>query len=123
MAYGVVADGVMLLHFAFILFVAAGALLAWKWPRVAVAHLPALAYAVVIVTVGFDCPLTPVEKHFRALAGVGAYRGGFVDRYIENVIYPESLTPLLRAAVALLVLVGYAGLLRRRARGAPVVSS
>ena len=70
-----------------------------------------------IVTVGFSCPLTPLEKTLRRLAGEEGYGGGFVDRYIEAVVYPESLTPLLRPLAAVAVVVGYAGLYRRRQAG------
>lgn len=117
MGYRLVADAVVVVHLAFIVFVGAGALLAWRWPRLVWLHVPAVVYAVAIVTVGFDCPLTPIEKHFRGLAGEGGYEGGFVDRYVEGVIYPESATTLLRAVAAVAVVAGYAGLVaRRRAR-------
>lgn len=116
MVYRLLADGVMLVHFGFILFIALGGLLAWRWPGIAYAHLPSVVYGLVSVTVGFPCPLTPLEKHFRLMADEGAYTGGFVDRYIEGVIYPDAYTPLLRGIVAVLVVAGYAALLRRRNR-------
>ena len=33
MLYRLVADGVVVAHFAFIVFVAVGGLMAWRWPR------------------------------------------------------------------------------------------
>jgi hypothetical protein len=118
MPYGALADAVVVVHLAFIVFVAAGGLLAWRWPWVVGLHVPSLVWAVAIVTIGFTCPLTPLEKALRARAGEQGYRGGFVDRYVEGVIYPEPLAPLLRTLVAVLVVVGYAGLLRRRVQPA-----
>src|SRR6266540_3228451 len=100
MLYGLLADFVVIVHLGFITFVAVGGLLAWRWPRLFGVHLPAVVYAAAIVTVGFDCPLTPLEKHFRRLAGQPAYAGGFVNHYLTNVVYPGGLTPLLRAVAA-----------------------
>ena len=121
MLYRLMADLVVVVHLAFILFVAVGALLAWRWPWLLLLHAPSLVWAVASVTIGVTCPLTPLEKSLRRLAGEEGYAGGFVDRYVEGVVYPESLTPLLRAMVALAVVAGYAGLYRRR-HGASRVS-
>ena len=69
MLYGLLADLVVVVHLGFIAFVAVGGFLAWRWPRLLWLHVPAVTYALVIVTVGFDCPLTPLEKHLRHAAG------------------------------------------------------
>jgi len=127
MVYRSLADLVVIVHVAFILFVAVGGLLAWRWPRVFWAHLPAALYAGAIVTIGFDCPLTPLEKHLRDLGGENDYSGGFVNHYLKDVVYPGGLTPFLRALAALAIAVGYIGLYLkwRRARPAqqPVLST
>jgi hypothetical protein len=116
MAYRLAADVVVVIHLAFLVFVGAGAIMAWRWPRLVRLHAASVLWAVAIVTVGFACPLTGLEKALRGLAGEEGYGGGFVDRYVEGVVYPESLTPLLRALVAAAIVVGYAGLHRRRVR-------
>jgi hypothetical protein len=120
MPYRLLADFVVIVHFAFVLFIAVGSLLAWRWPRLVWLHVPAALWGAAIITIGFECPLTPLEKYFRRLAGTQAYPGGFVDHYIENVIYPQRYTPLVRAVAATAIVVGYAGLLgrwRKSARG------
>ncbi len=117
MLYRVLADAVVVVHFGFIMFVAAGALLAWRWPALVWAHMPALAWGVGTVTVGFPCPLTGMEKALRRRAGEGGYEGGFVDRYIEDVVYPDEYTLLLRSLALVAIAVGYLGL-RCRATGA-----
>lgn len=120
MGYRVAADLVVVLHLAFLVFLAAGGLLAWRWPRLVWLHLPTLAWAVVSITVGLACPLTPLEKHLRRLAGEEGYAGGFVDRYIEDVVYPERFTALLRGFIALAVVSGYVLVaLRSRHHGHP----
>ena len=108
MGYWLLADLVMLVHFGFIAFVVVGPLLAWRWRAVLWVQIPAAVYALAIVVVGFTCPLTPLEQHFRSLAGEAGYEGGFVDRYIEGVIYPGSLTRLAQAVAAVVMLAGYA---------------
>lgn len=116
MLFGIVADAVVLVHFGFILFVATGPLLAWRWPALAWAHPPALAWAVASLTVGFPCPLTGVEKTLRRWAGTEPYDGGFVDHYLEDAIYPGSYSSALRLLAAVAVVAGYAGLHRRALR-------
>jgi hypothetical protein len=111
--YRVLADLVVVVHLAFVAFVAVGALLAWRWPRLVRVHLPAVAWAAAIVAIGFTCPLTPLEKALRRRAGGATYEGGFVDHYLTGVLYPGRYLGLARALVLALILVGYAGLALR----------
>ena len=113
MLYRVLADAVVFVHLGFILFVAAGGLLAWRWPALLWAHLPALAWATGTVTIGFPCPLTSLEKGLRDWAGGDGYEGGFVDHYIEDVVYPGEYSAALRALAAVVILAGYVGRVRR----------
>jgi hypothetical protein len=115
-AYRLIADLVVVVHFGFVVFVAVGALLAWRWPQLFWPHLAAVAWGAGIVTIGWDCPLTPLEKHFRRLGDEQGYTGGFIDRYIEGVLYPEEYTPLLRTLAALLIVAGWTGLYLRHLR-------
>ena len=62
------------------------------------------------------CPLTWLEGWARQRAGEAVPTRGFIDRYIEGVLYPSRLTPLFQGVALLAVVVGYAGLLRRRRR-------
>jgi hypothetical protein len=122
MVYRVLADAVVVAHFAFVVFVVVGSLLVRHRPVLVWLHLPALVWAVGIVTVGYECPLTALENHLRRLGGERAYPGGFVDHYIENVLYPERLTPVLLILAGGGVVAGYVALLTdRRRRLAPRV--
>jgi hypothetical protein len=107
-------------HLAFIVFVALGGFLAWRWPRLVWVHVPVVVWAVAIVAIGFTCPLTPLEKALRRRAGGEAYDGGFIDHYLTGVVYPGRLLVLARALVLALIVVGYAGLLVKRRRYPPV---
>lgn len=117
MWYRAGADLVMLVHLLFIIFVVGGAYLAWKWPRIVWAHLPAAVYGAMVEFIGFTCPLTLLENDLRHLAGDAGYGGGFVSHYLINLIYPSGLTRGMHIALGLLVLVsavvGYWGFLRR----------
>jgi len=92
MIYSLLADAVVVLHFAFILFVAAGGLLVLKWPQLMRLHLPAAGWGALIEFTGWICPLTPLENRLRVMGGGAGYQGGFIDTYLAPLIYPEGLT-------------------------------
>lgn len=92
MAYRALADLLVLLHGAFIVFVVFGALLALRFPRLAWIHVPCALWGVLIEATGWICPLTPLEIHFRRLAGSAGYSGGFIEHYLVPTIYPTGLT-------------------------------
>ncbi|HEX2190207.1 MAG TPA: DUF2784 domain-containing protein [Longimicrobiaceae bacterium] len=120
MTHRLLADAVLLVHLAFVLFVALGGLLVLRWPRLAWAHLPAAAWGALISFAGWICPLTPLEKHLRQLGGQAGYEGGFVEHYVVALIYPSGLTRELQVALGVGVIVVnvavYARLLARRRR-------
>ena len=104
MGYRLLADGVLLLHLAFIVFVLLGALAVARRPWLAWLHLPAVAWAVTVEVNGWLCPLTPLEVRLRILAGEAGYDGGFVERYLLPLVYPPGLTPTVQAVLGLGVL-------------------
>ncbi len=97
--YGAFADLVLLVHAAFILFAAGGALLLRRVPRLAWLHLPAVAWGVAIEWSGGVCPLTPLEVWLRRQAGASGYPGGFIEHYVTAVIYPAGLTRGMQAVL------------------------
>ena len=88
----ILADALVIMHLLFVAFVMAGGFLLVRWPRLAWLHLPAAAWGAIIEFTGWICPLTPLENHLRILGGSSAYSGGFVERYLLPILYPESLT-------------------------------
>ncbi len=105
MLYRVLADLVMLLHFAYIVFVMGGAFLVlhrrwWMW-----LHLPAVAWGVWIEFYAKTCPLTPLENSLRSRAGQQGYEGGFIDHYLTRAIYPEGLTTRGQVVLGAVVLI------------------
>lgn len=123
MLYRIAADAVLVVHLAFVFFVAGGALLAVRWPRSAYLHLPCAAWGAVVTLAGWICPLTPLEIRLRRAAGEEGYAGGFIEHYLLPVIYPAGLTREMQiglgvAVVGVNVLL-YAWLLLRRRSGRP----
>jgi hypothetical protein len=57
-----------------------------------------------VETSGQICPLTPLENHWRQLAGEAGYPGGFLDHYLVSVLYPPGLTRADQWALAALLL-------------------
>ncbi len=90
MLYRVMADLVVLAHVAFVAFVVLGGLLVLWRTRIAWLHVPAALYATAIGVVGWVCPLTPLEKRFRELAGEAGYEGGFIEHYASLILYPAN---------------------------------
>lgn len=118
MPYRALADLVLVVHLAFVLFVVLGGLLALRWPRVAWVHVPVALYGALIEFVGFVCPLTPLENSLRRRGGGAGYDGGFIEHYVTATLYPTGLTRgvQLGLGVAVLAINGaiYALWLRRR---------
>ena len=121
MQYAWLATAVLMLHAAFLVYLAVGGFLAWRWPRTIVVHVAVVAWGVGSVLVGYGCPLTRLEDWARRGAGQeGLVAGGFIDQYLTGVVYPERFLVLAQAAVGLLVAVSWWGWWRRRqARRAP----
>lgn len=121
MTYRILADGVVLLHFTFILFVLFGGLIVLKWRWVGWLHIPAFVWGVLIEFAGWWCPLTPLENWLRREGGAASYPTGFIEHYILPVIYPSALTReiqfVLGAVVLVINVVIYSVVLRRTIGG------
>ena len=118
--YGNLATLVVLAHFAFILFVMFGGLLALRWTWVPWVHIPCFLWGSGIEVTGGICPLTPLENRLREAAGETPYMGSFIEHYIMPVMYPSALTRpvqlLLAVGLVLLNVAIYAVVIRRRSR-------
>ena len=119
MSTAIVADLLVLLHLAFILFVLLGGLLVLRWRRLLWLHLPVVAWGAAIEFVGWVCPLTPLENRLRAAAGDAGYGGGFIEHYLIPLIYPADLTRELQWLLGAVVLVVNAVVYWRVLRGRP----
>jgi hypothetical protein len=117
MGYRVLVSAILVVHFGYLAYVVLGGFLAWRWPRAFWPHLLAAAWGLAVVGVPLTCPLTVAENWARHRAGERALTAGFIDRYIEGVLYPARYTHLLQVLVGVLVGGSWLGalwLLRRR---------
>jgi hypothetical protein len=103
MQYRLLADFLLLLHAGFVACVMLGGLLVLRWPRAAWVHLPLVLWGAGIEFLGGICPLTPLENHWRHLAGEQGYAGGFVEHYVFSALYPDGLSRTDQVALGLLV--------------------
>lgn len=90
--YPFLADLVLVVHLAFVVFVLFGGLLVLRWRWIAWLHLPAAVWGAVVEFSGWICPLTPLENWLREQAGEPGYRSDFVAYYLLPVLYPDDLT-------------------------------
>jgi hypothetical protein len=104
MRYSVAADALVIAHLAFIMFVMLGGLLLLKWPRLIYLHLPAVAWGTLVELRGWLCPLTPLEQHYRTLAGETGYSDSFVQHYLLPLTYPAGLTRDVQTLLAMCVI-------------------
>ena len=104
MLYTVLADLVVLLHLAFVLFVIGGGLLVVKWPKIALIHLPAAAWGAIVEFMGWICPLTPVENWLRVRDAQTGYEQDFLSHYLLPLLYPAGLTRDMQYTLGLFVL-------------------
>jgi len=117
-SYRLLADLIVLVHGAFVLFVVFGGFLALWHTRWAWAHIPAALWGAYVEFAGKICPLTPLENYLRRLAGERGYDGGFIEHYLIPLMYPPGLTSDIQLVLGLVLLainlVAY-GLVVRRA--------
>lgn len=100
MAYQLLADTVLVLHVALVAFVMGGLLLViagnlagWHWVKAfwfRVAHVAAIGVVVAQAWLGIVCPLTSLEAWLRTQAGQGAYSGGFIEHWLQRLLYYDA---------------------------------
>ena len=117
--YPFLADLVLIVHLAFVVFVLCGGLLVLRWRWIAWLHLPAAVWGAVVEFSGWICPLTPLENWLRAQVGQTGYRSDFVAYYLLPVLYPDDLTrdvQLMLGTVVLAINISVYGWLWRRSQ-------
>ena len=105
MSYRLLADLVVVFHFATVLFVVAGGALGVWRRRVAWVHLPVVAWVVFAECFHHLCPLTYLENWLRWQGSGDTYQGDFVAHYIMPVLYPDGLTDRMQIVLGITVFV------------------
>lgn len=111
MAYRILADAAMVMHFAFLVYLVMGGFIAWRLRWTIWLHLATVGWGLSTVVFGFGCPLTQVEQWARRSAGEqGLVPTGFIDHYLTGVVYPQEALELVRLLAGLVVIASWVGL-------------
>jgi len=98
--YQLLADLVLALHLAIVMFVVGGLVLivignlrAWRgvnalWFRSL--HLAAIAVVIAEAWLGASCPLTSTEMWLRGKARTSTYPGSFIEHWASSLLYYEA---------------------------------
>lgn len=96
----ILADAILILHVAFVVFVVGGLLLIilgnlrrWVWVNSTgfrIAHLLAIGYVVAQAWLGAVCPLTRLEMWLRRRAGESGYSGSFIEYWLQRLLYFDA---------------------------------
>lgn len=98
--YRIAADGVVLVHMAYVLTVVLGLPAIWigiglrhQWVRnfwLRGGHLAMILIVVGEAWVGITCPLTTWEQWLRERAGDASYRGAFLANLVHDLLFYEA---------------------------------
>lgn len=118
--YRLLADALLVAHAAYVAFVVGGQALillgawrGWEWTRnfpFRAAHLAAIGFVVWEAWAGVACPLTVWENRLRQLAGGGSYQAGFIEHWLQAIIFyraPDWIFILVYTAFSLVVIVSF----------------
>jgi hypothetical protein len=98
--YRLMADAVLVLHVALVLFVVGGLLAviagnfrSWRWVNslwFRLTHLATIAIVAGEAWLGIVCPLTTLEMWLRAQAGTTTYQEGFVEHWLQALLFWQA---------------------------------
>jgi polyferredoxin len=98
--YRLLADAVLVVHFAVVVFVVGGLALVfmgnirhWRWVNSLLFRLTHLVTVGIVVTqawLGELCPLTVLESWLRRQAGEAAYSTSFIEHWLQRALYYEA---------------------------------
>ncbi|WP_088329000.1 DUF2784 domain-containing protein [Lacimicrobium sp. SS2-24] len=109
--YLLAADAILILHFAFVLFVVLTLVLIfigywrdWHWirnRRLRILHLAAIGFVVIQSWLGQNCPLTGWEMALRQQARDVTYDGAFIAHWVSELLYYQAPTWVFTLAYTL----------------------
>jgi hypothetical protein len=104
MIYRIAANVLLFVHVAFagvVMLGGFGSVASSSWASV---HLPFVIWSVVVNLAGWKCPLTILENWMLKAAGEAGYEEGFVEHYMQRIVYPKGMPRSLRLSAAAAVL-------------------
>ena len=98
--YQLLADAVLALHVAGVVFVIGGLVLVaignvrnWSWVNAVwfrLVHLCAIVVVVAESWLGIACPLTNLEMWLRVKARATSYSGSFIEHWFQRILYYDA---------------------------------
>jgi len=95
--YLILANFVLSIHILFVVFVVVmvpliliGGACAWRWVRSPILrwlHLLGIGIVIIQSWFGIVCPLTTLEMWLRRLGGEETYSGGFIEHWMQRLLY------------------------------------
>jgi len=112
--YQLLADVVLSLHVALVIFIVGGLVLiiagnfaGWRWVNVLwfrVLHLAAIVVVVAESLLELVCPLTSLEMWLRMRARETTYAGSFIEHWLQRILYYQAPAWVFTAAYSLFAL-------------------
>ncbi|MBL7174902.1 MAG: DUF2784 domain-containing protein [Desulfobacteraceae bacterium] len=117
MAFRIMADLTLIVHFFWILFLILGFVFALTRSKIALLHMAGLLFTLILNLVGWYCPLTYLENYLYALNDPrSAYTGSFIINYLQHIIYldlPGQYIRIVGISFAVLSIGIYVYLIKR----------
>lgn len=79
-------------------------------------HVLAIVWGIIAETGPWPCPLTLAEQWAMAQAGMRGFRGGFLEHYLEAIVYPNLPVNLIIACAVFVCSLNLGIYARRGAR-------
>lgn len=105
LTYQILADVIVVAHFAYVMFVILGLLAVligrvfkWEWTRsfwFRVIHLSMILTVVFEAWFGIVCPLTTWEQDLRKLGGQETYDGAFIAQWVHDLLFVDASPAVL----------------------------
>jgi hypothetical protein len=101
------ADTMVAIHYAFMVYLVVGGFIAWRWRKTIVLHVLAVIWAVLIVTTKVHCPLTAAQNHFRENAGERPLSSSFINLYIRGTAYPANQQMIAQIILGIVIIASW----------------
>ena len=118
MAALVLADVVVVVHMAFLVYMVLGGFLALRRVTLVWPHMATTIYAAYVTIASFTCPLTTLEKWLLTSGGESPYDGSFINQYLRGVLYPAEYETAMWLACMTVAVASQAYVLTRHRRQA-----
>jgi len=113
-SFQLLADAVLALHVALVLFVVGGLLLVvignifkWAWVNTLwfrLAHVATIVFVSAEAWLGVVCPLTTLEMWLRSKAKAATYDGSFIEHWLQTLLFWDASPWIFIAAYTIFAL-------------------